>query len=170
MDIETTRIGDNPVEIKKSYLGMIRAFPGGWAAISAALGMSESALNNRVYERKGQRVDVETAMQLQAFSGTTLFAEAVARDSGGVFFRLPEAAIDITNEELLSKLTQLLTELGSLSETHNRAIEDGVIDDEEKDRLDKIAERIHRRLQEFMAQTYRVFWRSRDAAADEKRG
>jgi hypothetical protein len=56
---------------------MIATYPGGWAAMAAALGMTKDALENCVYERKGQQINVHTAMQLQAFSQTEFFAEAV---------------------------------------------------------------------------------------------
>ena len=56
--------------MRKAYLSMIRAFPGGWDAMAGALGMSRDALENRIYERKGQSVLVETALQMQQFSSS----------------------------------------------------------------------------------------------------
>lgn len=89
------------MEIKKAYLAMIKEYPGGWDAMSAALGMTRDALENRIYERKGQSVLVETALQMQLFSASTHFAEAVSQVSGGVFMKLP-ARNEHDRDELLA--------------------------------------------------------------------
>ena len=123
------------MKIKKSYLGMIKAFPGGWDAIAAALGMSRNGLENRVYERKGQGVTVDTALQLQAFSGTTLFAEAVAASSGGAFVKLPEDICD-DNEALAKKFRDIYVRLGVFASHFEEATADEVIDPRERACLD----------------------------------
>lgn len=64
------------MNIRKAYLAMIKEYPGGWDAMSAALGMTRDALENRIYERKGQSVLVETALQMQIFSASSHFADA----------------------------------------------------------------------------------------------
>ncbi|WP_099762786.1 YmfL family putative regulatory protein [Janthinobacterium sp. 35] len=144
------------MKIKKSYLAMIRAFPGGWDAIAAALGMSRNGLENRVYERKGQGVTVDTALQLQAFSGTTLFAEAVAASSGGAFVKLPEDICD-GNEALAKKFRDIYVRLGVFASHFEEATADEVIDPRERACLDADIDGLQRGLSELMALTIRVY-------------
>lgn len=144
------------MKIKKSYLGMIKAFPGGWDAIAADLGMSRNGLENRVYERKGQGVTVDTALQLQAFSGTTLFAEAVAASSGGAFVKLPEDICD-GNEALAKKFRDIYVRLGVFASHFEEATADEVIDPRERACLDADIDGLQRGLSELMALTIRVY-------------
>ena len=144
------------MKIRKSYLGMIKAFPGGWDAIAAALGMSRNGLENRVYERKGQGVTVDTALQLQAFSGTTLFAEAVAASSGGAFVKLPEDICD-GNEALAKKFRDIYVRLGVFASHFEEATADEVIDPRERACLDADIDGLQRGLSELMALTIRVY-------------
>lgn len=148
----------NIVEIRKAYLSMIKSFPGGWDAISAALGMSRMCLENRIYERKGQSLLVETAIQMQEFSGTTHFAEAIAEMSGGVFMKLPSNT-DHDREELLAKFNELYAELGELSTTFRASIEDGEIDSRERDELTNVGQHIHRKVEELLALTFQIYCR-----------
>ena len=147
------------MKIKKSYLGMIKAFAGGWDAIAAALGMSRNGLENRVYERKGQGVGVDTALQLQAFSGTTLFAEAVAASSGGAFVKLP-ADLSDGNEVLAKKFRDIYVRLGTFATHFEEATADEVIDARERACLDADMDGLHRALSELMALTIRVYCES----------
>ena len=79
--------------IKSAIKAMCQSMSGGYAAMAAALGLSSrAALENRIYEVKGQRVSTEEAMMMQRIADSTAFAEAVAAESGGVFVPLPEAA------------------------------------------------------------------------------
>lgn len=133
---------------------MIKAFPGGWDAMAGALGMSRDALENRIYERKGQGVLVETARQMQKFSSTTHFAEAIATDSGGVFLKLPAA--DDDNEEMWVKAQKLQIELGRFFADVQVAIADGVIDARERKLLAADEARIHRVVAELHALVLRL--------------
>jgi hypothetical protein len=135
---------------------MIKAFPGGWDAMVGALGMSRDALENRIYERKGQGVLVETARQLQAFSGTTHFAEAIATASGGVFVKLPDD-LDGDNDEMWSKAQQLQIELGRFFEDVKKATADGVIDEREQAVLDADEARVHKVMAELHALVRRIY-------------
>lgn len=149
------RQGMYPVEIRNSYLGMIRAFAGGWDAMSAALGYTRDALENRIYEKK-VRMHVDTALVMQKLSGTSLFAEAVARESGGTFVILP--TVDhLDNDELLKKFSQILEQLGELATHHHKALEDGVVTDRERADLKRIADNAHRRIEELLAITFRIY-------------
>jgi hypothetical protein len=143
---------------RKCYLKMIGAYPGGIEVMASALGMSASALSNRIYERKNQKVTVNTAMLLQDFSGTTYFAESVAQESGGVFIKLPAIA-DAGNEELLAEFNVLYAELGELSGKFREYVKDNEISPVERIDLDAIAQRIHRAVEELLALSYRIYCR-----------
>ena len=143
-------------KIRKAYLGMVKVFPGGWDAISAAMGMSRNGLENRVYERKGQGVTVDTALQLQAFSGTSLFAEAVAASSGGAFVKLP-ADLSDGNEVLAKKFRDIYVRLGLFAGHFEEATADEVIDARERACLDADMDGLQRALSELMALTIRVY-------------
>ncbi len=146
------------MDIRKSYLLMIRAFPGGWDAMAPALGMSRDGLENRIYERKGQSVLVETALQMQQFSGSTCFAEAVAQVSGGIFMSLPERG-EHDRDELLAKFNDLYARLGELSTTFRESVEDGEIDPRERADLAEAGQRIHRTVAELLALTFQIYCR-----------
>jgi hypothetical protein len=135
---------------------MIKAFPGGWDAIAAALGMSRNALENRVYERKGQGLLVETARQLQEFSDTDHFTEAMCAARGGVFLKLPTDVSD-DNEEMWAKAQQLHIELGRFFEDVKKATEDGVIDAREQAVLDDDEARVHKVMAELHALVRRLY-------------
>lgn len=128
-----------------------------------AIAMSRDALENRIYERKGQSVLVETAMNLQSFSGTTHFAEAVATASGGAFVKLP-ADLSDENEALLSKFQTLYAELGQFSHDFSRATADDHIDAGERKVLEADGARIHKVLSELMAITFRIYCPNAGAA------
>lgn len=146
------------MEIRKSYLLMIRAFAGGWDAMTGALGMSRDALENRIYERKGQGILVETALQLQAFSGTTYFAEAVAAASGGTFVKLP-ADVSTDNEVLSKKFHELYAELGTFSVHFSAATEHDEINRRDQADLVAIGDEMHKTISELLALTFRIYCR-----------
>ena len=124
--------------------------------MAGALGMSRDALENRVYERKGQGVTVETALQVQAFSQTTHFAEAVATGSGGTFLKLPDD-LNEGNELLLAKFQALYARLGEFSKDFTAATADDVIDRREQAILEHDAAELHKVVAELLALTLRIY-------------
>ncbi|RQS88050.1 hypothetical protein DF048_27390 [Burkholderia seminalis] len=136
---------------------MCRAFPGGAEAMATALGMSGASLQNRIYEVKGQVLHTEHALAMQTLTGRTDFAEAVARVTGGMFVQLPGLDEQCDNQELLTKFTLILDQLGVLARTHAQAIADGVVDDHEKAELERIAHDAHRHIQELLQLTFRIY-------------
>lgn len=142
---------------------MIKAFPGGWDAMAGALGMSRMALENRIYERKGQAVLVETALQMQQFSGATHFAEAVATLSGGTFVKMPDHT-EHDNEELLAKFNELYAELGELSAKFKESIKNGEIDGGERQDLSSVGQHIHKSVEELLALAFSIYCRQASAA------
>ena len=126
--------------------------------MAGALGMSRDALENRIYERKGQSVLVETALQMQQFSNSTHFAEAVAQLSGGLFMKLPEQRSD-DREELLAKFNELYSKLGDLSTKFREYVKDDEIDRRERQDLSDVGQNIHRTVEELLALTFQIYCR-----------
>lgn len=125
--------------------------------MTGAVGMTRNALENRIYERKGQGVDVELAMLMQGFSRTTYFAEAVATESGGVFLKLP-ADLDHRNVDIGKKWRELNARIGELAVTFDGAIEgDDEIDTKERRELEAIGADMQRTIAELLALSFRVY-------------
>lgn len=145
------------MDIRESYLAMIRAMSGGWGAMCGALAMTRDALENRIYERKGQGLLVETALNMQSFSGTSLFAEAVATASGGAFVKLP-TDIEFTNEDIGRKWRALTAELGTFVTHFDEFIKnDDQLDVGEQRQLKADAARMHKVIEELMALVLMVY-------------
>lgn len=149
------------MDIRKTYLEMIKAMNGGWDVMCAALGYSRDSLENRVYEKKGQTLSVNAAMQMQSFSGTTLFAEWVAKESGGIFAKMPDATKQHDNQELLAKFNELYAELGQLSAKFQEYTEDDEIQIPERNDLEDVGQHIHRTVHELLALTFQTFCRDK---------
>lgn len=154
------------MNLRNCYLSMIRAYQGGWDAMAAALGYSRDALENRIYERRGQRLHVEDALQMQAFCGQPLLAEAIATISGGTFVRLPCVA-SVGNDEISDKFHDLFEELGQLSKEFREATKDGEIDEGERELINDLVDRMHKTMDELRALTFKVYCKE---TANKKRG
>ncbi|WP_100221475.1 YmfL family putative regulatory protein [Herbaspirillum rubrisubalbicans] len=144
------------MNLRQANLGMINSYPGGWDGMAAVLGLSRDALENRVYERKGQSVSVHQELQMQEFSGTTLFAEAIATRSGGVFTKLIEPGT-VDREDLHSKFQELWAKVGDLSRAYTAYTDDNYIDSREKADLQRISNEIQRAMQELMALMFQIY-------------
>lgn len=142
------------MEFLQAYQEMIKVH--GWIGTAATLGISKKALEARAYGFNGMNMHVPTAMNLQAYSGTTYFAQAVAHASGGVFMELPSE--DDTNGEALDESLLLLCEqLGKLAKTYREAKKDGVIDRKEHADLSHIANDLHATLKKSMHVMFKVY-------------
>lgn len=146
------------MSLRKAYQSMIKVQ--GLPDTATLMDMTESALDNRMYERKGQEFTVRQALRMQTISKTSLFAEAIAEESGGTFVKLPEPG-EIDNESLFAKFNELHAELGQLSAEFAADTKDGEIDDRERARLEAIGADIHRTMQELMALTFRVYCKAK---------
>jgi hypothetical protein len=135
---------------------MIRSMDGGWGAMCGAMAMSRDALENRIYERKGQGLLVDTAITMQSFSRTTLFAEAIATASGGTFVKLPDD-LDCNNEALMTKFQSLYVELGTFSADFTEATFNDEIDAREQAKLEADVARMHKVINELLALMLRVY-------------
>lgn len=143
---------------KSTYQKMIAAMQGGWGAMAGALGTTVAALENHVYEKKGQSMSVHLAEQMQDISQTTYFAEATAKNAGGTFVKLPDVD-HIDNESLLAKFNELHAKLGLLSARFAEYTKDGEVDPRERADLKAIGEQIHKTMEELLAITFRIYCR-----------
>jgi hypothetical protein len=131
----------------------------GVADTAVLMDMTESSMDNRVYERKGQEFTIRQALRLQQISGTTKFAEIIACESGGTFIKLPEGD-EIDNESLLAKFNELYAEVGLLSAKFAEATKDGEIDSRERADLTAISDDMHRTMQELTGLMFRIYCRT----------
>lgn len=154
--------------IRIAYQQMCRAMPGGWATMAASLGMSIDALENRVYERRGQEVTVHLARQMQANSGTTLFAEAIAAAAGGVFVALPQPG-EHGAEEIMGVYMQLVDEVGRLAREWTDSTADGVLDGREIARLEQLRQNICAQVTKMHQLTLQVFTPPKQHQQEPKR-
>ena len=143
-------------DFTKSYQEMITTH--GWNGTAATLGMKRPSLEARVYELNGHGMRVELAMMIQRYSGTTLFAQAVAAATGGVYIDLPEAG-PLDGDDLHAKFHELYAEIGELSKTYSAAIVDGEIDKRERAALERIEGDMHKTMKELMGTMFRVYCR-----------
>ncbi|MBN3005602.1 hypothetical protein JW897_17860 [Chromobacterium alkanivorans] len=142
--------------IKGSYQMMCRAINGGWAAMAQALSTSVTSLQNSVYCRKGQQMSVARAMAMQTASGTTYFAEALARDSGGVFIALPPAN-EFGNVDIQEKYVELLDRVGALAREYREATADHKVDRTERRTLEKLGNNICQLVTQINQMTFRIY-------------
>ena len=144
------------MELLSCYQEMIKVH--GWNGTAGTLNMTKSQLEARVYEVKGSGMRVDTALLIQAYAGTTHFAQAIAAASGGVFVELPQAG-GVRGVGLHDKFHELYVELGRLSAAYTAATEDGEIDPRERSDLEAIAQEMHKTVQELMALMFQIYCR-----------
>lgn len=157
------------MDVRNAIIEMVNQVNGSWPVSAAYLGMSETALRNRVYESKGQAVRWRDALRLQELSQTTHFAEAVAIESGGTFIKLPEIG-GVDGEDVTRKFHELYAELGELSVEFQAATRDGEIDKRERERINNVVDRMHKTMDELRAVTFVVYCHETKAATIAKRG
>lgn len=142
--------------IKGSYQMMCRAINGGWAAMAQTLSTSVTSLQNSVYCRKGQQMSVARALAMQAASGTTYFAEAVARHSGGVFVEQPPSH-PFGNEDIQEKYVELLEKVGSLARRYREATADNQVNRYERRDLETLGHQICQLVTQINQLTFRIY-------------
>lgn len=125
--------------LRKAYQDMVKVH--GIADTATLMDMTESSIDNRIYERKDQCFTVRQALRLQQISNTTKFAEAIAEAAGGTFIRLPE--FEDGNDEILKQSMRLHAEIGDLYKSYEAALaNDEQIDRHEKAELNAIKDKL----------------------------
>lgn len=147
------------MDIRKAFLAMIQGVPG-WLGRNGRNPWHEPRRHGEPHLRTQRAIspEVETALQMQSFSSTTHFAEAVAQVSGGVFMRLPEQSVQ-DRDELLAKFNELYGDLGDLSIKFKASVEDGEIDKRERADLSDVGQHIHRTVEELLTLTFQIYCR-----------
>lgn len=120
-------------EINHAVREMAKSVSGGHAAVAAVLGYTKPALENRLYEVKGQRIGIDEAMLIQRISGRTDFAEAVASESGGVFVPLPEdvCCAALAEEEISTRFLNIIERGGEMVRKWRESTADGEVTEAE---------------------------------------
>lgn len=120
--------------MKQTIIEMIEQIPGGKSAVAGFLGFTESELNNRLYQTKGQRFKNEELIALQLEYGCTDFIDELCRTAGGRF--VPDVAEDeLDKVELANLQLHELSARGLLFAALETALEDGEITSKEEDKI-----------------------------------
>ena len=120
--------------MKQTIIEMIEQIPGGKSAVAGFLGFTESELNNRLYQTKGQRFKNEELIAIQQEYGCTQFIEELCRTAGGRF--VPDVAEDeLDKVELANLQLHELSARGLLFAALETALEDGEITSQEEDKI-----------------------------------
>ncbi|MDK4710811.1 YmfL family putative regulatory protein [Kingella negevensis] len=123
-------------QIQLALREMAKSPNGGHATTAAMLGLTLSALENRLYQIKGQALSIEQAMIMQRMTERTNFAEAVARESGGVFVKLPELdAAALLGLDITEDFLHTFRDVGLLWDEWREMTEDGKLESEESARF-----------------------------------
>ena len=122
------------MEMKKVIIEMIENIPGGKSAVAGFLGFTESELNNRLYQTKGQRFKNEELIAIQQEYGCTQFIDELCRLAGGRF--VPNVAEDeLDKVELANLQLHELSARGLLFALLEKALEDGEVTSQEEDKI-----------------------------------
>ncbi|HHF6616009.1 TPA: YmfL family putative regulatory protein [Haemophilus influenzae] len=120
--------------MKQTIIEMIEQIPGGKSAVAGFLGFTESELNNRLYQTKGQRFKNEELIALQLEYGCTDFIDELCRLAGGRF--VPDVAEnELDKVELANLQLHELSARGLLFAALETALEDGEITSKEEDKI-----------------------------------
>ena len=115
--------------INTAIRDMAKSVVGGHATMATMLSLnSKTALENRIYQVRGQSISIEEAMLMQRFTERTDFAQAVAHESGGVFIPLPPIdAAALTGEDITDNFMAAYVELGEFTRQWRNATHDGKV-------------------------------------------
>lgn len=146
----------------------ISSLPGGYDEAPEWLGKKEAdnptgvttqSLFNRLRTDGDQLFPFGWAMLLQQASGNHFVANAVAKESGGVFVPLPDVD-DIDNDDINNRLMEAISAIGQYCDYIKQAISDGEVDEAEKEQIDSNLYNATAKLQEHASLVYRVFCRA----------
>ena len=123
--------------MKQTIIEMIERVPGGKSAVAGFLGFTESELNNRLYQTKGQRFKDEELIAVQLEYGCTDFIDELCRSAGGHFVPEPVAS-ELDAVEISTLQLHELSARGLLFEVLEKALADGEITTDEEDLIRKL--------------------------------
>ncbi|CAM6615078.1 TPA: DNA-binding protein [Klebsiella aerogenes] len=134
----------------------ITELPGGYAEAAEWLGVTENALFNRLRVDGDQIFPLGWAMVLQRAGGANHIADAVARQSGGVFVPLADIE-EVDNGDINQRLMESIEWIGKHSNFVRKATADGVIDEAERAQIEENSYQVIAKFQEHITLLYRVF-------------
>ncbi len=116
----------------------IASLPGGYAEAAEWLGVTQNAVFNRLRADGDQVFPMGWIMVLEKASGKTYVIDAWSRerDNG---YHVPGADTEVDNEDISSKLVELVGRLGDLVNAYQQYIADDVITSQEWQSLNDIA-------------------------------
>ena len=121
--------------LKEVVREMCSLVPGRRDAMAGSLGLSLTSFNNRFYEKNGCRFfDHHDLMVMQEVSGTVLYAEYVAAESGMLLVDSPKKS-EIGRTDLYEKSVRASVMRGAVDLCISKAIEDGEITTGEADAI-----------------------------------
>lgn len=110
--------------MKKTIIEMVEQCQGGKDAVAGFLGLTEQALNNRLYQTKGQRFTNEELIAIEQEYGVSHWSDEVNRRLGKVAVNLPSLD-ELDSVELSSLQLRELAERGILFSQLSAFLEDG---------------------------------------------
>lgn len=136
--------------IKQLVKEMCEMTAGGREAMAGALGISLTSFNNKLYEKNGCRsFDLNELLAMQDISKTVLFAEFVARESNRLLVdRISPAELDET--ELFVLRSGVDEMQGRLALFMKDSLADGVIDNEEEQKIKMMLDGLISQIRTFM--------------------
>lgn len=126
--------------MKKTIIEMVEKCQGGKAAVAGFLGLTEQALNNRLYQTKGQRFTDEELIAIEQEYGVSHWSDEINRRLGKVSVNVPHLD-DLDEVELSALQLRELAERGILFSQLNEFLADGVITSVEAEILRKLVHR-----------------------------
>lgn len=126
--------------MKQTIIEMIESCTGGKSAVAGFLGFTESELNNRLYQTKGQRFKDEELIAIEQEFGVSHWSDEINRQLGKVAFCVPNTdELDAT--ELSGLQLHELAKRGLLFAELEKALADGEITKAEAEVLNKLLSR-----------------------------
>ncbi|MEG9531374.1 YmfL family putative regulatory protein [Mannheimia indoligenes] len=126
--------------MKQTIIEMIESCTGGKSAVAGFLGLTESELNNRLYQSKKQRFKDEELIAIEQEFGVSHWSDEVNRQLGKVAFRVPNAD-ELDTAELSELQLHELAKRGLLFAELEKALADGEVTQAEADVLGKLLNR-----------------------------
>jgi len=134
----------------------ISSLDGGYAEAAEWLGVTENAIFNRLRTDGDQIFPMGWAMVLQKASGENYIAEAVSRSSNSV--NVPLVDLDeVENGDINERLMQSVEWIGKHSMYVRKATADGVINKEERAKIEENSYQVMAKFQEHLTLLYSVF-------------
>lgn len=145
------RLPDNVQAALEDTVGL-KGIEKKWALLASHLGMSEGMLRNKVAPEKEDKrhyLTLAEALEMVNGSGNRALLHAICNEFGGEFLPYP-GMTDGSDNELLSRYTMMMRELGQFSNDIHVSLSDGKISSEEIATLRKDFLRLSGALSEIM--------------------